>query len=140
MNPIELLQSIYLGDRACKSILIDSWVSEVVLTVDLISRVREPTGHWNFYSDENIVDGRLVFTGVSYFSVVPNGLIPNDLINQMDVRALDKVSKTDNDQYEFLISIDSVDTFGNHTEVEVKIVANGFHLEDPKQPSIEIID
>lgn len=53
MKPDDFLNSIYLGDRACKAILLDGWRKEVKIQIDAISRVRGET--WDFYSAEDVV-------------------------------------------------------------------------------------
>lgn len=80
MLATEFLRTIYLGDRACKSITIDGWNNRVVIKVDEISRVRSESGNWDFYNDENIVDGSLVFSDVRSVLFDPSGPIPNDYI------------------------------------------------------------
>lgn len=62
MLATEFLRTIYMGDRAWKSITIDGWNNCVVIKVDEISRVRTESGNWEFYNDENIFDGLLVFS------------------------------------------------------------------------------
>ena len=81
MLAAEFLRTIYLDDRACKSITIDGWKHRVVIRVDEISRVRSETGNWEFYNDENIVDGLLVFSDVRSVLFDPAGPIPNDYIS-----------------------------------------------------------
>ncbi|MGT2443457.1 DUF6258 family protein [Ensifer adhaerens] len=76
MKPDDFLNSIYLGDLACKAILLDGWRKEVKIQIDAISRVRGET--WDFYSAEDVVDGFLVFEGVDHISFDPPGNMPND--------------------------------------------------------------
>lgn len=66
MNPKEFLESIYLGDRACKAILIDSWNNRVAIQVTVISRVRPGTKSWNFYTDADILDPHPVFSKLAH--------------------------------------------------------------------------
>lgn len=71
-----ILETIYLGDRAGKSIRIDGWNSTVALELNCISRVRGPS--WNFYTAEDIEGGFLVFKGVDSIAFDPPGLVPDD--------------------------------------------------------------
>jgi hypothetical protein len=57
-----LEKTVYLGDRLCKSIVLDGYAREVKIKIDLISRVRGES--WNFYSAEDIDDGYVVLEGV----------------------------------------------------------------------------
>jgi hypothetical protein len=78
MNPQPFLNTIYLGDRACKAIYIDAWNKVAKIQIDSISRVRGET--WDYYTNEDIVDGWLVFLGVESFTMSPPGKIPNDYV------------------------------------------------------------
>jgi hypothetical protein len=132
-TPDIFLTSVYFGDRACKSIYIDCWTREVHIEIDQISRIRDPTGRWNFYADEDIVDGRLVFTSVKSVRFDPGGPIPNDYINE--VSALP--SATGDGAWVFKIFIDSTGTDGT-VEVLMEVIAADVHLEDPKHPGVKI--
>ena len=107
MNPEQLLQSIYLGDRGCKSVMIDSCNQRVAIQVDVISRRRPSAKTWDFYSDQDIKDGWLVFTDVRSVRFEPSGPLPNDLINDFSVKTLD--SSGNQPGYFFELSIGSVD-------------------------------
>jgi hypothetical protein len=128
----ELIKTIYLGDRYCKKIIIDSDQNKILIQIDNISRIRSKSGEWNFYTDEDIIDGYIVFNNVKSISFYPSGFIPNDLINIFEIK------KRSDDNFNFFLSIDSVDKNGNHTDVELNIISEGFHLEDPKKPGIII--
>jgi hypothetical protein len=136
MNPEQLLQSVYLGDRACKAVLIDSWNQRVAVQATVISRLKPGTKTWDFYVDADIKDGWLVFSNVRSVRFEPTGPMPNDLINAVSVKAI--TSPESHTAYLFELSIDSVDNTGNRTEVLVRIEADRVHLEDPREPGVEI--
>jgi len=133
MTPTELLKTIYLGDRSCKGLLIEGWKSQVALHVDVISRIRSPSGTWDYYTDEDITDGRLVFTGVRRLGLEPSGPLPNDLINEIRVTDVDDL-RSGRKAYVFAVFVGSVDEAGSSTEVMIEIEAQGLHLEDPTRP------
>ena len=137
MKPEHLLQSIYLGDRACKAVVIDSWKERVAIQIDVISRLKPGTTTWDYYTGADITDGWLIFSGVRRFLLEPGGPLPNDLVNGFSVRGLDSTEKP---MYLFELSIGSVDSVGHSTEVLVRIEASRFHLEDPSRPGTEIME
>ena len=132
----DFLRTVYVGDRACRAIFIESWNRRVALEVDLISRVRSPSGNWEYYSAEDISDGRIVFTGVEFIQFDPPGPLPNDLINELSVKPVD--ANAGNERWAFEASIGSVAANGRNTEVRVRLIANGVHLEDPRRPGVQI--
>lgn len=58
MEPELFLQTIYLGDRACKAVLIDSWAKRVAIQINVISRIRPRAKPWDFYTEADIADQR----------------------------------------------------------------------------------
>jgi hypothetical protein len=130
----DFLKTIYLGDRARKSITIDGWNKRVLIEVDEISRIRSESGNWDFYNEENIVDGRLVFSEVRSVLFDPAGPIPNDYISNLEAKALS------DGYYRFEFSAASGDgSSPRSTEVLVSIEAKSLHLEDPAAPG-SVID
>jgi hypothetical protein len=125
-----------MGDRACKAIHIESWKNQIVLEVDLLSRIRSPSGHWEFYSAEDISDGKIVFTGVEGVEFEPSGPLPNDLINEIQIEPME--ASGGRERWLFEASIGSVAPDGRTTEIIVRVTAAGFHLEDPRRPGVEI--
>ena len=81
MHPADFLKTLYLGDRGCKGLNIDTWNETVSMVVTEVSRVRSETGDWNFYTDEDIENGHVVFNGVKSLTFHPPGVLPNDKIN-----------------------------------------------------------
>lgn len=137
MNPTELLKTIYLGDRACKAIEIDGWNAQVSVHVDVISRIRSTSGIWDYFTDEDIVDGRLVFTGVKSLRMEPSGPLPNDLINELSV--VGSIETASGTEYSFLFSVSSVDEAARSTEIVIELRAKGLHLQDPLRPGAVIV-
>ena len=76
------LNSIYLGDRFCEGIDIKD--RQIRLQINCISRVRDGSGEWNYYSDEDIEHGCLVFDEVVDFGW-DNGLCINDEIYDIEL-------------------------------------------------------
>jgi hypothetical protein len=140
MQPAEFIKTIYLGDRACQNLLIDGWNERVVIQVDCISRIRSASGHWDFYTDEDINEGLIVFTGVRSITFSPQGPIPNDLINSLEVLSLESESVSENSEqaYVFQLSVGSVDSQGHMAEVTITIVAGCIHLESPDERGVAI--
>ncbi len=138
MDPIDFVKTIYLGDRVCKSVLLDGWNSLVKLHIDNISRIRSLSGNWEFYTDEDIEDGYIVFESVDSIHFTPSGLIPNDGINYL------QVEKCDSDEHKkllkFKFSIDNVNSSGASAECILEITARGIYIEDPKMPQKKIVD
>ncbi|MFC5476005.1 DUF6258 family protein [Paraherbaspirillum soli] len=125
MNPVDFLKTIYLGDRSCKAILIYSWDELVKLQVDEISRVRSSSGQWEFYNDENIEDGFLVFEEVQSISFKPENFLPNDYINDIEVH------KLEGSKYcRFVLYIGSIGQDRHPTEIEICITAANMRLEN----------
>jgi hypothetical protein len=136
LTPAEFLRTVYVGDRACKAIRIESWRGEVVLEVNRLSRIRSPSGKWEFYSAEDIPNGRIVLTGVEAIHFEPPGPLPNDLINKISARlAVDDPEKK---RWEFEASISAVAPDGSSTEVAVRIIGADVHLEDPARDGLKI--
>jgi len=132
MLPSEFVKTIYLGDRACESITIDGSRNRIAIQVDEISRVRNPSGTWNYYNDENIADGLLVFSDVRSILFEPTGPIPNDYLELSEAEMLP------DDFCRFKLSIGSVNELSQSTDVIVTIEAKRLHLEDPVKPGIAI--
>ncbi|MBK1812653.1 hypothetical protein JHL18_18700 [Clostridium sp. YIM B02505] len=134
MNLEEFLKTIYVGDRFIKSIVIDSQKSELKIQINLISRIRSDDGLWNFYNDENIEDGLIVFTDVETFSFNPPGIIPNDELYDWEITKL----TDDESEYEIVLHMGSYNRCGECREVTLTLNTKGVYLEDPLNPEVKI--
>jgi hypothetical protein len=130
MKPDEFLSSVYLGDRACKAIVLDGEKDEVKIQVNLISRRRSET--WNFYSAEDVEDGLLVFEGVDHVSFDPPGRIPNDEIGNIEFLGYD------GDRFTVMIEIGSGDEVNNYGYVRTTIRAKAVAIERPGEEGARI--
>lgn len=136
MNPKEFVNTIYLGDRFCKSILIDGYSEIVKIQVDMISRIRSSSGEWQYYNDENIENGFIVFTEVESITFEPKGIIPNDEIEFIDVKNVDG----EDNKFIFKLVCASYNKKGMYDNGSITIVAEGIYLEDPTNLETKIID
>lgn len=123
MNPVEFLQTVYLGDRLCRSIMIDGGRHEIRLCVDVISRVRGSV--WGFNSTEDVFDGFIVLEGVSSFVFDPTGPIPNDWIE------CESVAPTGEDgDYRIVFNLGATRADSTHvSEVTLSVVAKSACIE-----------
>jgi hypothetical protein len=133
MPVTSFLKSIYLGDRACKGLVLDSWNNVLKIQVDEISRVRGES--WDFYSDEDIVDGYIVFADVRSVRFEPSGPLPNDYIYDVIARP---VLASGQERWEFEISVASGDEAGQRIIVTITIDAADCYLEDPNRPGEKV--
>jgi hypothetical protein len=132
MDAVEFLRTIYLGDRAVKSILIESWASRVGIQIDCISRVRGDK--WNYYTDEDISDGWIVLEGVTAVEFQPSGPLPNDYVNDFGITVLGLEAP----RYRFHFSVGSGSKAGETTEVRIYVNADDLYLRDPRKPDMKI--
>jgi hypothetical protein len=132
MEAHDFIKTIYLGDRALKGLTIDSWECVVKLSIDEISRIRSDDGLWNFYNEENIVDGQLVVAGVRDFRIEPAGAIPNDLIRDVTFESLGS------GDFRLTISVCSVNKQAEVTVCLVGVTGNDLYLVDPLHPDQKI--
>jgi hypothetical protein len=104
MTPYDFLKTIYLGDRSCIGLTIDTSDNKnakINILVDCISRVRPGTSQWDFYADEDVINGSLTFSQIRSFSIYPGGYLPNGHIDSIEV--------IKNDEYwKFTLKIESL--------------------------------
>lgn len=130
MPPFDYLKTIYLGDRWLQKIIIDGENNTIIVQVNLISRIKEGTERWDFYSEEDIENGQIIFSDVKKFTFDPIGYMPNDFIQIEIDQQKDKNQK----YYEFHLF------FGHGTKTETKTInlkiwASAISLQDPNNPS-----
>lgn len=135
MTPSEFMATVYLHDRSCKAVVIDCWESMVRMEIDVISRIRSEK--WNYYTDEDIQNGHIVFLDALSVRFLPDGTIPNDRIELRSV-ATSAVNKTDGALYTFLFSCAHDGGESGWKEVLLEITARDVFLEDPLHPGVRI--
>lgn len=134
LNPVQFLKTVYFGDRFCTELVIDSNNNRVELHVNQVSRIRDTSGEWNYYSDEDVENGAIVITGVQKITFDESGLFPNDQI--YDVYAI-QISEG---IYEFVIETSYVDEKALTHDLTFKIIGEGVYIFDPTRPNIKITE
>lgn len=120
--------------RLCKDFVIDESNNRVELHVNLISRIRDELGQWNYYSEEDIKDGIMVISGVKEVFLDTSGLMPNDQIYEVTAK------KIDHDTYVFAIETSHVDEQAQSHDITIRVVGKEMFLVDPSNPSKKIKD
>ena len=121
-DPLKFLKTIYLGDRGVTGISMDSVRKTVKIHIDCISRVRGK--NWNYYTDEDLENGAIVFTGCKKFFFDTNGVLPGDFI---EIESLEQL--VDN-EYSIVFDVSSY-SFDEKRLVpaKLKIIFQSVHLE-----------
>ena len=121
-DPLRFLKTIYLGDRGVTGISMDSVRKTVKIHIDYISRVRGK--NWNYYTDEDLENGAIVFSGCKKFFFDTNGMLPSDFID------IESVEQTAADEYTIVFDVSSY-SFDEKRLVpaKLKIIFQTVHLE-----------
>ena len=121
-DPLKFLKTIYLGDRGVTGISMDSVRKTVKIHIDCISRVRGK--NWNYYTDEDLENGAIVFTGCKKFFFDTNGILPSDFIE------IESVEQTADDEYSIVFDVSSY-SFDEKRLVpaKLKIIFQSVYLE-----------
>ena len=117
----EFLKSIYLGDRFCEKLEIKD--DKISFQINCISRVKKGTREWNYYSDEDIEHGCLVFDEVIEF------ISNSELVISEDIE-IEVVEKKD-DIYSFIVYGCNVSDEAISTDIELQIKAKKFYIFNP---------
>jgi len=134
MNVKSLIKSVYLGDRYCTKIIFDGEKDQVEVHVNLISRVRSTSGEWNFYSDEDIENGAIVFEGIKDINMGNMCMIPNDQIYNIDVKGME------NGLFEVVIETSHVDKDANTHDLSMRLIVENAYLYNPALPKVKIVE
>ncbi len=123
------LKSIYLGDRYCENV--DIGENKIVIQINLISRIKKGCKEWNYYSDEDIEHGCLVFEDVVEY-YLSSKLPFNDEIYR--IQAIEK----QDDIYSFIVYGCSVSDEALSTDIQLQIKAKRFYIYDPQNNRVII--
>jgi len=134
MSIEDFMKTVYLGDRFIKEIVLDSYKREMKIKINEISRIRSQSGLWDYYNDENIEDGYLVFTEVDNFSMEPLGSIPNGELHDW------KFENLKENTYKVTLFMGAHRQNGEYNEVIINLTSDGLCLEDPQKPSERIYE
>lgn len=118
----KLLDSIYLGDRFCENVIFRE--NKILFQINCISRLKEGTNEWNYFSERDIEHGYLVFDEVINYN--SNRELPlNDEIYKIDI-----VEKT-NEIYSFIIYGCNISDDAISTDISLQIKAKKFYIFNP---------
>ena len=124
-NTVKFINTIYLGDRSITGINIDSEHMSVKIQVDVISRIRSADGNWNFYADEDIPNGKIVFNGCKRFILDSQGIIPSDFID------ISEISKVGDEEYKIIFDASQYDFYQKkNIPITIQIVFSEVYIED----------
>lgn len=123
----KFLSSIYLGDRFCENFIISD--DKILLQINCISRLKEGTEEWNYYSKEDIEHGYLVFDEVIDFSL-SSEMTFNDEV--YEIKIIEKANET----YTFIVYGCNVSEDAVSTDIEMQIRAKEFYIFDPQDNCI----
>ena len=125
MDAVKFINTIYLGDRCITGINIDSEHMSVKIQVDVISRIRSADGNWNFYTVEDIPNGKIVFNGCKRFILDSQGIIPNDFID------ISEISKVGDEEYKIIFDASQYDFYQKRNiPITIQIVFSEVYIED----------
>ena len=125
MDAVKFINTIYLGDRCITGINIDSEHMSVKIQVDVISRIRSADGNWNFYTDEDIPNGKIVFNGCKSFFLDSQGIIPSDFIDISEIR------KVGDEEYKIIFDASQYDFYQKkNIPITIQIVFSEVYIED----------
>ena len=121
-KPLKFLQTIYLGDRGITGISMDTDNGIIKIHIDCISRIRGK--HWDHYTDEDLENGAIVFSGCKKFFFDTNGMLPSDFID------IESVEQTADNEYSIVFDVSSY-SFDEKRLVpaKLKIIFQSVHLE-----------
>lgn len=123
MNLQHFLDSIYLGDRLCLGLMIEGVGRRVSFKIDNISRVRGDS--WDYYAEEDVKDGFLVFEGVEGLNIKSQEVLPNDWIEVVSAVLKDEAKNV----WEIVISLGFVNADGVSNEIVVDILASKVFIQ-----------
>ena len=133
MDAVKFINTIYLGDRCITGINIDSEHMSVKIQVDVISRIRSADGNWNFYTDEDIPNGKIVFNGCKRFVLDSQGIIPSDFID------ISEISKVGDEEYKIIFDASQYDFYQKRNiPITIQIVFSEVYIEDSTGTIIRI--
>jgi len=119
----DFLGSIYLGDRYCERMEIDG--KKIVIQINLISRIRKGCKEWDYYSDEDIEHGCLVFEDIVEYH--QNSELPfNDEIYKI------QVIEKEGDIYSFIVCGCNVSDKAVSADIKFHIKARKLYIYDPQ--------
>lgn len=124
MKPNEFIRKIYYGDSGCKKLIIDGWSGSIQIQLDSIFIMKGDS--FNYFVDEEINDGFIIFEGVSNFSWSGN-FIPNDLINSISCNS---DSPNERGEYSFTVCINHVDSESHSHEVSLLFSATNVSIKN----------